>query len=375
MDHHQVFVYDSQPGIIEHPTSVEHGEEKREKTMGRCCIVSIAFSLIISVLLSVLLSVFLFGSAEPNELAMCGNCHCIVSSSATESNACPTEKPKTEYSAATIEALRHQRPLNPYELKCDPYDNESCQLNPPQDDTVDLGESAVCGLVYQAPLNGDSELASGIFDIGTVKNAEGEIQQQDQLLCPDAPQEYLMVSYPNEEAALSDGAIITHLGSCGACSTTQDLAAYLTTSDLTTASKECIKRSILNQDEGIKCLENDIGFTNACANIWLYNGENTGQKCTLPCAAAEIQNYAHNGPSPECPLNGCLACAEEQSGPIFRRFAGRTRQRSGLLTTIARPCEDTAMIDHEYACPSQAKGEYNNDGGSIFALAAATSSF
>ena len=330
--------------------------------MGRCCIVSVAFSLIMTVLLSVLLSVFLFGSTEPNDLAMCGDCHCIVSTSAREQNTCPTEKPKTEYSAATIEALRRQRPINPYELKCDPYDNPSCQLDPPQDDTIDLGESAVCGLVYQAPLNIDSEVASNtghldgaddIFGVGTVKNAAGEVNQ---LLCPYAPQEYLMISYPNEEAALSDGAVITHLGSCGACSTTQDLAVYLTTTDLTTASKECIKRSLLNQDEGISCLEN-IGFTNACAKIWLYNGENTGQKCTLPCAAAEIQNYAHNGPSPECALNGCLLCDEEQSGPIFQRFAGRTRRRSGVLTTIARPCEDMAMIDHDYACPNQAKGE------------------
>ena len=361
---HQVHVYDSQPDIIEHfPPPLEAGGEEGEgddKTMNCCCLVSVAFSLIMTVLLSVLLSFFLFGSAEPNDLAMCGNCHCIVSTSAREQNTCPTEKPKTDYSAATIEALRRQRPINPYELKCDPYDNQNCQLDPPQDDNIDLGDSAVCGIVYQAQLNNDPnnteylDGADDIFGVGTVKNAAGEVQQ---LLCPDAPQEYIMISYANEEAALSDGAIVTHLGSCGACSTTQDLAVYLTETDLTTASKECIKRGLVNQDEGIACLENDIGFTNACAKIWLFNGENTGQRCTLPCVAAEIQNYANNGPAPECPLNGCLACDEEQSGPIFQRFAGRTRRRSGVLTTIARPCEEMAMIDHDYACPSQANGE------------------
>mmetsp|Transcript_28930 Transcript_28930/g.84031 ORF Transcript_28930/g.84031 Transcript_28930/m.84031 type:complete len:374 (+) Transcript_28930:218-1339(+) len=337
------------------------------KSRSRCCIVSVAFSVIMSILLSVLLWFFLADSTPSTGVAMCGDCHCIPSTSAVagESQTCPAERPKTQYSAATVEALRRQRPINPYQLKCDPYDNQKCQLDPPQDDTIDLGDSAVCGLVYQFPLNIDSELASNteyldsaddIFGVGTVKNAAGESQQQanNQLLCPDAPQEYLMISYDNEQSALADGATVTHHGACGACSTTQDLAVYLTVPDLTTATKECIKRSILNQDEGIACLENDIGFTNACAKIWMYNGENTGQRCTLPCAAAEIQNYANNGPAPECALNGCLACDAEQSGPTFERVAGRTRRRSGVLTTIARPCEDMVMIDHDYACPSEA---------------------
>ena len=330
---------------------------------GRCCIVSVAFSVIMSILLSILLWFFLSGSPPQNPIATCGGCHCIVDTSLSSAG-CPAERPKMEYSAATIEALRRQRPINPHELRCDPYDNKNCQLDPPQDDAIDLGDSAVCGIVYQFPLNIDSELASNteyldsaddIFSVGTVKNAAGGQPKQSTNLCPDAPHEYLLISYENEASALADGAIVTHHGACGACSTTQDLAVYLTTPDLTSASKECIKRSLLNQDEGIKCLRDEIGFTESCARIWMYNGENTGQKCTLPCAAAEIQNYAHNGPAPECALNGCLACDEEQSGDVFRRIAGRTRRRSGILTTIARPCEEMVMIDHDYACPGQAE--------------------
>ena len=362
---------------------------------GRCCIVSIAFSVIMSIILSVLLWFFLSGSPQQNPIAMCGDCHCIAGTSSTgEANTCPAQRPKMQYSTATIDALRRQRAINPHELTCDPYDNKKCQLDPPQDDTIDLGDSAVCGIVYQFPMNIDSELASNteyldsaddIFSVGTVKNTAGEQQKQNSNLCPDAPQEYLLISYPNEQAALADGAIITHHGACGACSTTQDLAVYLTTPDLTSASKECIKRSLLNQDEGIKCLQEEIGFTNACARIWMYNGENTGQKCTLPCAAAEIQNYANNGPAPECALNGCLACDEEQSGDVFEKFAGRTRRRSGVLTTIARPCEDIVMIDHDYACPGQATSsvvmeeagmdflEEENGGTSVFASATSSS--
>jgi len=279
-----------------------------------------------------------------------------------EPDGCPTAVPKTQYSVATIDALRRQTPINPFELKCDPYDNKNCQLDPPQDYTVDLGDTAVCGIVYQFPstlgagdvLDGGGD--GGIFGVGTVKNADGEQQQSESNdpACPDAPREYLLVSYPNESAALSDGAIVTHHGSCGACSTTQDLAVYLTTPDLTSVAKACLKRSLFNQDEGIACLRNDVGFTDACARIWMANGENTGQRCTLPCAAAEIQNYAHNGPAPDCALNGCLACDQEQSGDVFERYAGRTRRRSGILTTIARPCEDVVLIDHDYACPNQA---------------------
>lgn len=307
--------------------------------VSRCCIVSIVFSVIMSIILSVLLGLFLSNNDQPNPLAACGDCHCVVGSGMGAS--CPTEKPKTatNYTVATIETLKRQRPLNPFNLTCDPYDNNNCALEPPQDDTIDLGDSAVCGLIYSFPMSQIGE----IFNAGTYKNAANE-------LCPDAPNEYLMVSYNNKEAALADGAVITHLGACGACSTTQDLAVYLTTPDLHTASKQCVKRGILNQDEGHQCLV-DLGFTDACASIWRASGENTGQRCTLPCAAAEIQNYANNGPAPECNLNGCLECDEKFSGPTFERFAGRTRMRSGILSTIARPCEDIVFIDHDYACP------------------------
>ena len=51
-----------------------------------------------------------------------------------------------------------------------------------------------------------------------------------------------------------------------------------------------------------------------------------------------------NGPSPECALNACITCNEENSAPTFERFAGRSRRRSGLLSTDARPCGTVPRI-------------------------------
>mmetsp|Transcript_21166 Transcript_21166/g.45723 ORF Transcript_21166/g.45723 Transcript_21166/m.45723 type:complete len:355 (-) Transcript_21166:566-1630(-) len=348
----------------------------------RCCIVSVSFTAIMIAILAALLWIFLADKDEPNALATCGDCHCIVSTglgaaSGLGDSSCPTRKPKigSDYTPATIEALKRQRPLNPFNLTCDPYDDENCELDPPQDDSLDILNSAVCGLVYQFPFNGAGGTLSGeIFEAGTYKNANTDVEET---LCPDAPTEYLMISYENKEAAEADGAVITHVGPCGACSTTQDLAVYLTEPDLLLASKECVKRSILNQDEGKTCFQ-DLGFTDACAAIWLANGENTGQRCALPCAAAEIQDYNNNGPAPECALNGCLECDEKYSGPKFKRYAGRTRRRSGILSTIARPCEDVVFIDHDYACPSEAGAESSGEVAeeeSEVATAAATSFF
>lgn len=57
-----------------------------------------------------------------------------------------------------------------------------------------------------------------------------------------------------------------------------------------------------------------------------------------------------NGPAPECALNTCITCNDEVSAPTFERFAGRSRRRSGLVSTAARPCGSIPKIDH-YPCP------------------------
>ena len=81
---------------------------------------------------------------------------------------------------------------------------QPCTMTPPQDETlVSLGEEAVCGIHYESYNNGTCS------------------------------KEYRLKSYPSREQAETAGAFVTHAGACGACSTTQDLASYLRSPDLT----------------------------------------------------------------------------------------------------------------------------------------------
>ena len=59
---------------------------------------------------------------------------------------------------------------------------------------------------------------------------------------------------------------------------------------------------------------------------------------------------ANNGPAPECELNECLQCDEDNAGPIFTAFGGRTRRRSGLKSEIVRPCDSIYRIISHNPC-------------------------
>jgi len=298
----------------------------------RCLVVSLLFTIVgIAVGLSVYF--FAFDKDDPQPTALCGSCHCITGSDGT----CPKTAPKQPSSIGTslVDQFSAQVPTNPFNLTCNPYEDPTCSTSPSQQYS-ELGESAVCALLYEQA------------------SVEGE--------CPTT---YQMITYPNRSLADSSGAMITHVGPCGVCSTTQDLAAYLRSQDLTTAAKECSKRAFLDElldetgsdrfgdavDEGMDCFINDLGMTESCARIWLHNAWNTGKECGVPCLAADVADFQNNGPSPECKLNQCLRCDEEESGDIFKRVAGRTRRRSGLLSAIARPCEDLHIVDH-VPCPT-----------------------
>jgi hypothetical protein len=39
---------------------------------------------------------------------------------------------------------------------------------------------------------------------------------------------------------------------------------------------------------------------------------------------------------PDGPLNPCLACDERKCGPAFKRCAGATRRRAGIVSDIQR---------------------------------------
>ena len=54
-----------------------------------------------------------------------------------------------------------------------------------------------------------------------------------------APRPYELVTYPSSGAAQAAGAIVTHFGHCGVCSTLANLAVYMTQNDLTAPVRAC----------------------------------------------------------------------------------------------------------------------------------------
>jgi len=248
----------------------------------------------------------------PTPIAECGDCHCSVA----EGSQCPSWIPQTDYSDDIIETLASQVPINPFTLSCNPYTDDECETDPPQELT-ELGETAVCALHYED-------------DPGTDNNSGVGAQ-------------YRMQSYASRSEAEAAGAVVTHAGACGVCSTTQDLAAYLRSPDLTTSGRRCSMQGLLSFDLGVDCYQ-QLGFTETCAEMWIYNGYNTRDNCMLTCIANTFSD--NSGPAPQCALNSCLQCDEDHSGPFFKKFAARTRRRSGLLSAIVRPCDALHQITH-----------------------------
>lgn len=244
-----------------------------------------------------------------DEYPTCGDCFCIPGENGTAP--CPKYwQPQTSFSTAMVESYKEQLPTSFYALNCNPYKTENCHTTPLQDYLEE--ESAVCAISYPILQNGEQSCTN-----------------------------YSMVTYKSSKDALNAGAYITHEGSCGVCSTTQDQALYLT-QDFTDAGKKCATKGVLNEEAGLECYI-ELGLTYDCAKIWNYDGIYDGTTCATTCLGALSE--PNNGPAPGCELNDCLQCDEDNAGPIFSTFAGRTRRRSGLLSEIIRPCESIARIN------------------------------
>ncbi|CAD8164192.1 unnamed protein product [Paramecium pentaurelia] len=154
---------------------------------------------------------------------------------------------------------------------------------------------------------------------------------------------YHLNHFNSKEEAEQNQFIVTHQGKCGACSTLQDLAVYLKT-DLTRPVRKCGLMYGLSQYHLLKCIKG-LGFTDTCAQVWLYNTLNTKKSCFWPCIVSFITNedFVKNGK-----LNKCLQCDEDISGPIFKYESGRTRRNSGIKSEIDRPDDQIYNITHCY---------------------------
>lgn len=292
--------------------SPETSQITTKPSLSFCCrrvLIAVFLAIVASVGL-VVWFVFFQHRHNPQPVASCGDCHCILDDRVTT---CPTT---TNYPPHFMGALQAQVPRNAYPvLSCDPYQNSSttaCAYQPPNNQ---LGTNAVCGIHYDNTVNCST---------------------------------YQLKSYRNRTTAQAAGAFVTHLGECGACSTTQDLAVYMLYPNLNQLKAGCDRRAAINYADGVQCFQETMGFTAACADIWTDHSRFTSRECRVICLA--LQNTPPNGAPPTCALNDCLQCETTKSGPIFKQYAGRTRRNSGLLSSIAVNCSSIANIVHD-TCP------------------------
>lgn len=363
----------------------------------------------------------------------CGGCYCIPDESTNFE--CPfiEATPEASYPEAThLNAWKSQTILNPYVLNCNPYtDGVFCDTEPPLDPDFEwakLGETAVCAVHYET----EATLSRGLgehdegqsrrrrlqqseivinFDednFGENTTLSEEVEEDDNFTFtfdPDMCEDnkfYRIKTYSSREDAESAGGFVTHVGSCGVCSTLQDLAVYANVENLgaTSPGNFCRRQAASSFENGLSCYRN-MGLTQDCAKLWADTSWNTARNCFGSCVigttiqvgggnnvvnvtdtnSTESKNKWYdlpatlrerftsspnktddvaeeklakampgNGPAPECALNDCITCNDEASAPTFERFAGRTRRRSGLLSTAARPCSSLPFIV-QHPCP------------------------
>jgi hypothetical protein len=182
--------------------------------------------------------------------------------------------------------------------------------------------------------------------------ASGEGPESVCAVVPIGRGDYRLETWPDVAAAQAAGAVPTHLGACGRCSTLTDLATYMAHNDLTEPVRACgLAHFSGPMEDHVACLE-ALGFTRPCAQIWYWNTRNTREVCLEPCLAALGQPYH----LPDGRLNPCLQCDEDQSGPVFKAVAGRTRRNTGLPNALCRPCSEVRPLPHTYPEPAERPG-------------------
>ena len=162
--------------------------------------------------------------------------------------------------------------------------------------------------------------------------------------------DYRLRTFPDAESAVAEGHVVTHRRHCGTCSPLRDLAAYMARPDLTSPARTCARRLTAG---GVKrCLMEEIGLSERCAETWTFNVLHTRRRCAGACIGHYglwnvLTNDMDGARTDENgSLNPCLACDEYASGPGFRFAAGRTRRSSGLVSAIPRTAVEMYAVDH-----------------------------
>jgi hypothetical protein len=159
-----------------------------------------------------------------------------------------------------------------------------------------------------------------------------------------AARTYRVTTFASQQTALDAGAIVTHLGGCGLCSSLEDLAVYAEQLDLTAPVRQCGISALGDLDAKPRV----PGRPRLLEPLAPRSGRTTRPTPALtasPCAASCSTRPTM---SPDGALNACLQCDEEQSGPVFKAVAGRTRRNTGIASALCRPCDEVARLDHDY---------------------------
>lgn len=178
-----------------------------------------------------------------------------------------------------------------------------------------------------------------------------------------APVPYDLVHYDTENEAEADGAMPTHSGQCGACSSLANLAVYIAMPNLTEPIRQCGFTGLADRDASRLACIASLGFDLPCAQAWDINTKNTQEACLTVCGKPKDRKKPGNvlyecktigQVPPDIDLvNECLACDEEYSLELFRRAAGRSRRASGLPSPICRRCDDVFPVEHYYPLPKR----------------------
>ena len=184
-----------------------------------------------------------------------------------------------------------------------------------------------------------------------------------------------------EEAENTVGAVITHFDACGVCSTADDLAVYMNPAvsiQSVTCGLAVAIPLMFNMMYGaslpappavlfaqvVGCFIG-LGFSQDCALLWASNSVNSALAgCTCDCIdwladcipplpgllnpciipptpfsgnPSTCAQTISQPTDPDCSLNACLSCDDDASGLLFEVLAGRTRRKSGILTTFTDP--------------------------------------
>ena len=164
--------------------------------------------------------------------------------------------------------------------------------------------------------------------------------------------QYRLETHAEDSWVPTESQFITHRDGCGQCSSLQDLAVYMGHPDLTGPVRACGAQGFTDGEEAQRQCLLDIGFSEPCADIWLYNILNTRRSCLASCLEYfDLPHHLADGS-----LNPCIQCDEDESGPIFKLVSGRTRRNSGLASGLCRPCETVFPLTHSYGFDSVTSG-------------------